>query len=291
MRTVTDPLARARIHLPADVEPFDRCIATVASPGYERWLAGLAGSIAAYAGPQPATLAVFGLGRDDAELAHMAGVAADHGAMFIACEPLRPLNPTSKAILYAAARVIAARRFICLDADMVVFADLEPVFSALDVLAPDRILVCREANDRRYTDLGHILDTAYRGGSPNFFDPRGPVGRYPLVVNDGLFAGRAEALLALDRAVRALPDAIDWVDVDPAIDWRNQFVFNVALATLDAGVELDPTWNVQLHAQEVEAAGDPDRPRAQWRDTQARILHFCAPAKAKYPELRDWAVR
>jgi hypothetical protein len=289
--TITDALSRAVIEVPEGVAPVDRCVATVGSPGYEAWVEGLFGSITAHAGPDRPALGLFALARPGEPVDGLADIARRYGAMLYRCAPLHGPNPTSKAILYTAARVIPARRFVCMDADMVVFADLDPLFAALDACLPGSILVCREANDHRYTDLGHILETAYQGGAPEFFPPGNRLARYPLVVNDGLFAGGRDALLALDHTVRELPGAVAWVDRDAHIDWRNQFVFNTALATLDSGVELDPTWNVQLHAQEVTAAGSADRPVARWRDRDARVLHFCAPAKQKYPELRGWARR
>ena len=289
LTSVTDSLARATIKAPDGIAAFDRCVATVGSAGYERWVEGLFGSILAHAGPTRPTLALFALADDMASLDRLRALAADFGALCYPCTPLRRPNPTSKAILYTAARVIPARRFVCLDADVVVFADLEPLFVTIDTCAPGSILVCREANDRRYTNLAHVLDTAYKGGSPPFFGPDSALACYPLVVNDGLFAGGRDALLALDSAVRELPGAVGWVDQDPHIDWRNQFVFNVALAALGAGVELDPTWNVQLHAQEVDVFdGNGRRLAARWAGRDVRAVHFCAPAKQKYPELRDW---
>lgn len=287
--SVTDALGRAVMQADPAAPEIDRCVVTVGSPGYEEWVEGLFGSILAHARQEPPVLALFALADDDAALESLAVLAARCGARCYPCRPLRRPNPTSKALLYTAARVIPARRFVCVDADMIVFTDLDPLFTAIDTCVPGSLLVCREANDHRYTDLAHILRTAYQGGSPSFFDPGSPLASYPLVVNDGLFAGDREALLALDQAVRGLPGAIDWVDENPAIDWRNQFVFNTAIAGLGNVVELDPTWDVQLHAQQVEVADAAGQPVARWGDRYVRVLHFCAPAKHLHPELRAWA--
>jgi nucleotide-binding universal stress UspA family protein len=286
---MTDALARAVMRPGPAAGVIDRCVLTVGSPGYEEWVEGLFGSILAHARQAPPTLALFALADDAAALEPLAALAARYGALCYPCQPLRRPNPTSKAILYTAARVIPARRFVCLDADMIVFTDLDPLFTVMDACAPGSLLVCREANDHRYTDLSHILRTAYQGGSPPFFDQESALAAYPLVVNDGLFAGDRAALLALDQAVRDLPGAIAWVDEDPAIDWRNQFVFNTAIAGLANVVELDPTWDVQLHAQQVEVAAGEGRPVARWSGQDVRVLHFCAPAKHMHPELRAWA--
>ena len=79
---------------------------------------------------------------------------------------------------------------------------------------------------------------------------------FPLVVNDGIFAGSREALLALDGAIRAMPLATRWVDERHNIWWRNQFIFNLALARLRCGIELDSSYNVQLHVQDVQLRQD-----------------------------------
>jgi hypothetical protein len=287
---LTDALARASIEVPTDAPELDRCVVTVGSLGYERWVEGLFGSILANSGATPPTLALFALADDAAAAEKLSTLASRYGALCFPCRPLRRPNPTTKSILYSAARVIPARRFVCMDADTVVCADVESLFVTIDTCAPGSILVCREANDRRYADLEDILLRTYHGGSPPFCPPDSPAARYQLVVNDGLFAGDRDAMLALDEAVRRLPGAIDWVDEDPAIDYRNQFAFNTALAHLGTGVELDPTWNVQLHAQELDVSFDGGRPVVRWRGRDARMVHFCAPAKQKYPELRDWAV-
>jgi predicted O-methyltransferase YrrM len=68
--------------------------------------------------------------------------------------------------------------------------------------------------------------------------------------------------------------------------WRNQFIFNLALARLGCGVELSPVYNVQLNVQDVEASVSEGRARAVWRGRQARVLHFNGAGRKKYPELR-----
>ena len=54
------------------------------------------------------------------------GLAAARG------EDTSGVGPMSKAVLYSAARVIDARQYLLLDADMLVLDDLRPVFAALD---------------------------------------------------------------------------------------------------------------------------------------------------------------
>ena len=57
--------------------------------------------------------------------------------------------------------------------------------------------------------------------------------------------------------------------------WRNQFVFNLALARLRCAVELDPVFNIQLNAQEVDLSADRETAMsAHWHGQLVRVLHF-----------------
>ena len=144
--------------------------------------------------------------------------------------------------------------------------------------------MCGEGNDHGLPDLSTALDVAYGGGpDPPFFARQSELGKYSLVVNDGLLAGSRDALSALDAELRGLHEAVRWLDERADIRWRNQFAANVALARMAAAVELDPTWNVQLHVQDVDVDGS----RARWRGRDVRVLHFSGAGKRKYGRFRD----
>jgi hypothetical protein len=98
-----------------------------------------------------------------------------------------------------------------------------------------------------------------------------------------LLAGSRDAFTALDVELRQLPGAPRWIDERADNRWRNQFAANVALARMAAAVELDPTWNVQLHVQDVQV----DSERVSWRGRDVRVLHFSGNAKHRHKALRD----
>jgi hypothetical protein len=276
---VTDPLERADMVPLVGAAPAARCIATVGSAGFEGWLDDLLGSVRANGRCPDALLVVVAL--DDSPVVHE--VAARHGAAVVRCRLRRPLDPTAKAVLYSVGRLVPAERFVCLDADMLVLDDLGPLFGAMEACTPGTILVCGEGNDHGLGDLRTALDVAYGGGpDPPFFARSGEVADAPLVVNDGLLAGSRAAFLALEREVRGLPGVVGWVDERPDIRWRNQFAVNVALVRSGAAVELDPTWNVQLQAQDVTTDGG----RARWRGRDVRILHFNGVGKHRLGDFR-----
>jgi predicted O-methyltransferase YrrM len=281
-RTVFDCLGRAAITAPAVAPRAERCIASVISPGFERMMDDMLGSLYANGRCQDALLVVFALNSNEA----CESVVAKYGGVLIRCDSRAHVNPMSKALLYSAARVIDAEQFLFLDADMLVLRDLRPVFSAIEACPPGSIMACREGNNGGFNNLGHAIRLVYGGCEADCqrLGLTAEEAAYSLVVNDGIFAGGRSALLALDGVIRAMPQAATWVDEKRNnIWWRNQFVFNVALARLRCGVELDPSYNVQLHSQDVQLREDPVRVEAEWHGRPVRVLHFSGGAKSKYP--------
>ena len=284
VRTLVDCLARAEITLPAVTPRAERCVGTVVSPGFEHMLDDMLGSFYANARCQDATVVVFGLNANEA----CERVVAKYRATLVRCEPRSQVNPMSKAVLYSAARVVEAERFLFLDADMLVLQDLRPVFAAIEACPSGSILACREGNNAALNNLGQAVYVVYGGTDADFhrLDVTSEEAAYALVVNDGTFAASRDALLALDGTIRAMPQAARWVDERHNIWWRNQFIFNLALARLRCGVELDSSYNVQLHVQDVALRQDHARLAADWHGRPARVLHFSGAAKAKYPAWR-----
>jgi predicted O-methyltransferase YrrM len=283
--TIVDCLRRFEIELPPPVPPAERCIATAVSPGFEHMLDDLLGSVVANGACGDARIVVFILGTSPA----CEQVVAKYRAVPVRCRPLAALSVASKSVLYSLALVVGARRYLSLDADTLVLDGLEPVFAALDALSPASILACREGNGGFYRDIGHILEHAYVGSPDDIVRIAGADNgelRYPLVVNDGVFAGTRDALLALDGTIRAFPGAVSWLDERPDIAWRNQFVFNLALARLGSGVELDPTYNLQLHTSDVTVDEGGGRVRAEWGGRPVHVLHVNGSGRAKLPQLK-----
>lgn len=280
-----DCLARVEIELPASAPRAARCVATVVSPGFGQMLDDMLGSFYAHGNCHDAMVVVFAVEPDEA----CRRVVDKYGAHLVECRGRAVLNPTVKSVLYSAARVVNAESFLCLDADMLVLGDLRPVFAALDACPPGSVLACREANGEGETTLLKALAEVYAGKPSDLARitgrQRGDAG-YTLVVNDGLYAASREALLALDDVIRGWEGARGWVDERADVWWRNQFIFNLALARLRCGVELSPVYNVQLNSQEVEASVSKGRARAVWRGREARVLHFNGAGREKYPELR-----
>jgi predicted O-methyltransferase YrrM len=278
---LADCLGRATILLPPEMPPAARCIATVASKGFEPLLDDMLGSLLANGGCHEALRVVFCAG----DPSTLAPIAAKYRAVLIHCTPARPIGLSLKSILYSVARVVDAGRFICLDADLLVLGDLRPVFAMLEACPEGAILACREENRRAYRHLGDAFQRLYQGNPDEASRLlREGVAAYPLVVNDGVFAGSRAALLALDAGVRAMPELRAWMDDRPDIGWRNQLLFNAALAESACGVELNPIYNLQLNRRSVRMSRENGLPRADWNGKRAAVVHFNGDGRRKHAE-------
>ncbi len=281
--TMSDSLNRVDISRPLRALRAERCVATVVSPGYSSLLDDLLGSLHLYGNCGDALVAVFAVNPDSGCLS----VAAKYGAEVIRCAPRKPLGVAVKSVLYSAAEVIEAGQFLCLDADMVVLGDLRPIFDAAAAAPWGSILACRESNPAAGSTLGDALADIYFGRHEDFERILGRVSTepsYPLVVNDGLFAGSRAALLSLDRVIRGWPQAVSWLE--EGVAWRNQFLFNLALAHLNCGVELDGSYNIQMLFDDAAINRAGGRFQGVSRGRPARVLHFNSWGRQKLPELR-----
>ena len=281
-----DCLKQAEISITNRIAPVDLCIATVASPGFETWIDDLLGSVCANAQCPNALLAIFAF--DPTE--ELIRIAQKYRALVITCRSLKPLSCAAKSVLYSAARVIPAAKFICLDADILVLDDLRPVVSAIDSSPPGAIHVCREAAWAR--DLKDAVEHVYAGSvadvSAIMLDDAPVELRYDLVVNDGFFAGSLAALNAVDNSIRGFDGSLEWLN-DPraCCPWRNQFIFNLALAQGHSGVELHSRFNTQLNVHSVAFEGADANVIARTHyGTNSAVVHFNGRGRGSHLERR-----
>ncbi len=283
---IVDCLGRSRIIPPQPSIEAPVCIATVASVGFADMLDDLLESLRLNADCADAAVVVFLVDGDAA----CRSVALKHGALIAECRSVARINTAVKSALYSVAEVIGAEKFVCLDADMFVLASLQPVLDALDVLPDDAILCCAEGDRPHFRDLEQALLTIYSGGTDDFGrllgDPDGEPG-YPLVVNEGFFAGSRTALDGLAETLRSMRGVSEWIDQRPDNWWRSQFIFNLALARRRCGVQLHPTYNVQLHVQEVDVDWSAGHARALANGQPVRVVHFNGGGRNKRARYRS----
>jgi predicted O-methyltransferase YrrM len=281
--TLVDALARAEVELRPGLAA-DLCIACVVTPGLESWVDDMLGSLVANGGCGAAGLFVFVVGRSE----ECEAAAAKHGASVIRCRSIAMGGTAIKSILYSVAHIVDARKYLCLDADLLVSGDVTPLFAALDVLPSGSILACRDCNANPFDDLEHALRSNYGGGDDDvaLLEMTEAERRYRLTVNDGVFAGNRTAMLALDSTMRSIRQGVSWLDARPSPPRRNQFLFNLALARMNAGVAIDDQWNQQLHCQPAHWDTSSRRPVARWEGRPARIVHFTGHSKAHHQDFR-----
>jgi len=285
----SDALGRVEAQSPQNQIHAECCIATVVTGGYAHLLDGLLTTLTRQRWPRDTLVVVFNIDNDP----DCARIIANHGARAIPCTRVARRNASLKSVLYSVASLVEAQYYMCLDADMLVLDDLSKVFDALDAYPQDSILVARDAFLKQDSLLKQLQEH-YRGDSGDLGRLLGRVteeGNYSLLINDGFFAGSRFALLALDNLLRNMSQAAAWVDFYPDHGWRNQFVFNLALARLRCAVELDARFNVQLHMNDPKLETLNGRPQAIWRGQTAHVLHFCGWGRDKYPEWRKHVTR
>ena len=282
-----DCLSRVAFERPSPLRSVGDCVATVISPGWEPLLARLFDSLRVHGDCDDARKVVFAVDVND----RIREIAQRHDALVIPCQRRAVVNATVKSVLYSAAHAVAAERFVCLDADVVVLQSLRPLFDAVSVCPAGSILASREANGANAMSIRHAIEAIYGGRVSDLGWIMGELdgeADYPLIVNDGVFAASRDALFALDGTIRRWPHARDWTDQRRDNWWRNQFIFNLALAHLRCGVESDGACNVQLHFQDVRKRdGEGGAATALWRGRAVKILHFNGWGREKYHDWRD----
>lgn len=290
VQEIVDPLRRVSMTVPARRVQAERCVLTLVSPGYEIYLRDLLLSLRpSLARDSRTALVVIGV---DANAACRA-VAAEFGAHWIEARSIASVTVAVKSALYSAAQLVDARYYACLDADTIMLGELESLFAACNAAPAGRLLVCREANHLGTQRLGAALGQMYYAPASDLTRILGHTNGeadYPLVVNDGLFAGDREAMMSLQSELSGLGKGIAWMEEKArSCWWRNQFLFNLALARRNLGWELDPAWNVQLHTHDVEfvEAETPAR-EIRFRGRPVRLLHFCGIGRRKFS---DWRLR
>jgi lipopolysaccharide biosynthesis glycosyltransferase len=288
-QTIIDALSIARLSLPERMPAGAKyCFATVASRGYAQMLNNLLTSLHRTTCIQDMMVVVFNLDSD----AECNQIAQKFDACIVSGELLTPTpGKAAKAVMYSIARMIDAQIFVCLDVDTLIISDLKHLFDAIEVCGSNSILVAREALFRqtaiREVTLSHMLPALYRdlpSAFNLFLDSPQSERKYALVINDGVFAGSRQALLKIDSLLRTWSKAHEWV-----FEWgdtfRNQFVFNLALAHLQCGVELNERYNLQLQFEDVTWTSINGRPIPLWQGESAHILHFNGPeGRRKYDE-------
>lgn len=284
-----DCLSRTQVTLPPTPLRAHRCIVSIVSPGYEHLLDTMLQTLARFGGCQDAITVVLCVDGND----KCRSVIARHRATAIECTSLGEPNASMRGALYSVARWVEAEEFLLLDADMLIVGSLQPLFEALQVLAPLSVGMVRarrgswlpELEDP--SDLQHVMREDF-GGSPQdvaFLTGQPDIPRF-YWFNGGLMLARREALLNLDAALRRLePFGSLWLDERRDLYWREEGLMNMALALSGQGALLNDAWNLLTFRQGVEVKWQDDRLNLSHGGRPVRVLHFAGRGKPMYAEM------
>jgi hypothetical protein len=173
------------------------------------------------------------------------------------------------------ARVVKARQYLCLDADVLVVSSLATLFEQHAALPKGRVLIAPEATRSPVTNLGSALQSVYLATPQEverLVDSRSEIAADSHVINDGVFVADPEGLSTADEFLRRSPSIREWVEARHDVWWRHKAAFNIALASARATEPLDGSFNAQLHVDPAE--WDCGREGVRWRGNPARVLHF-----------------
>lgn len=282
-----DCLGRAEIELQKNetVEPAEICVATVASPEYETWLESFLASLKKHGDCENASVVVFCFNCS----LKMKKLIDQYGAVCVNCHNLKQVNMASKSVMYSVSKVIPARTYLCLDVDMLILRSLRGIVDALSILPQDSILTCKDSAN--ISTLEQALVGLYGSNRTELqqFAGRSALKLldYPHVVNDGLIAASQSGMNSLDTVIRNFPDAASWVSMkSDSIPWRNQFVFNLALAKLDSTVLMNDTMNWQLNHQDVILDQEEGIVKTKATQSPVTCLHYNGGGRNKCQNIR-----
>ena len=274
-----DCLGGTRVVAPDTVPQFDRCVVLVATEPYADYLDGALASLDRFGGLAGVPRVVF----VEEHGSRCEAVAREHDAFVVKYQPLRGRTPSVKGAVYSVTRVVKAAQYLCIDADVLVLDSLAPLFEQHAKLPKGRVLIAREATRVPVPTLADALATVYQATAEDIdvlTRAHPVVAAEPYVLNDGVFVADMAALSAADEVVRASADLRAWVRAAPNVWWRPKAALNVAMAQLGAIVLLDGAYNVQLHVDTVQSAGEIGRPVALWGGRLAAVLDFNGSARA-----------
>lgn len=247
---IVDPLYRTRCGVDESVE--GEVVITCASAGWEFYLEAMLHSLR-NAGQWEGPVVVYRLG----DASYVDAVAKSFGATILPAEPLAPLGPWSKSVLYTAARSLPiAESFLAIDADCLIHRPIADFFMTGD---DESIWMARDGNGIHPPERSHGANlwryAAGFAGMPDDFcralGLHGAAGEGP-PTNDGVFAASENALFYAEKAARQLFFA-SWPHLEAGGTWWNQIVWNAACAPQ---LRLLPDkCNVQRHA--FAATGKP----------------------------------
>lgn len=284
MARIPGVLSRAWGVAPSILPSCEKCIFTTLTPNFVPLLDDMLGSLYLNGDCQDASIFVFTLNADE----KCRRLISKYNATLIPITVEDTNTLILKSLVYSIASFVNADYYLMLDADMLILKSLKSVFETIKASNEPNILVCREYTIPHNSTLRHLIthDIYPYHGSPfeDIFLRIGDEGESTFIVNGGLIAGSKKAWLSLDNTMRTyLPNSTIWDTQKQGITWREQAIFNLALAKTQHYSELSPYLNVQLLHATPDIKEEEGMIIAFENRQPVSILHFNgAPGKEKY---------
>lgn len=280
-----DCFARAEFEPPSVPIPGRRCVAVTVSPGYESYVDALVETFHRYGNSPEAAVVVFAIGDSYDALRARADLTA------VRVTARERVNQWAKNLVLCAPRVAAADTFLCLEADMLVTGDLQPLWAALDAAPLESVLGTRAQRHPHQQTLGDILEALDAAPDSLSFLARGAAAGDPFAFNGGMLAGSRRAVLGLDGHLRGLaPFSCMWIEGGTAAPWSEEFVTMFAIDRLGMAREVAGAWNRQLYDARLDrwlgVRQDGRRVALAHEGEDAHILHFVGPSRPLFWEVK-----
>ena len=271
---VFDCLERLEIE-PPEID-CDRAIVTIISEGYETLLRSMLDTLNRFGQTPEAKVIVFCVGKAFDNISDIENITR------IRCTAIERITPAIKGALYSAARLIGARSFIMLEADMLIVHSLQPLWTLIENARPGALIGCRA---QLFSEQFTLREVLAQENAPctdlEFLTNR--VGFDSLFwFNGGLLAGRQEAFEKLEaRFLEMMPFVSMWIEGAFEKAYADEFACNLAAGMMESRIELSGGWNVQFYNQArdhwCQTEHTPSGLKFSRLGETAKILHFLAP--------------
>jgi len=282
-------LGRAHGKVPDKLAVCEKCIFTTLTPSYVPLLDDMLGSLYLNGQCKDAHIFIFVLNADE----KCSKLAQKYNATLIPITTEHTSTLMLKSLVYSIASFVVADYYLMLDADMFILDSIKPLFETIKSTNEKNILVSREYNIPLDATLGYLLSNDvhpyYCGPNDIHYLRVGEEANCNFIVNGGVIGGTRKAWLSLDSAMRSyMPNSAAWdsFKIADGLTWREQAIFNLAIAKTGRYTELNPLYNVQLLFARPEIKAQDKFVVAYDRNKLVSILHFNGePGKDIYKQL------
>jgi len=181
-------------------------------------------------------------------------LASKYNAIIIECFSNVSNNFVLKTIMYSAAHVIKANKYILIDSDIIINKPIDNLINLMNVLNEGISLAVKEENT---TNIQNAILNIYEGSLDDldYLKLNNEEKQSEMVINGGVLLFDRINMIKLDQAIRDMnPQATIWEqNFDKTyIPWREQAILNIALLKMKGLSLIKNDFNYQLLHKEYD---------------------------------------